>query len=297
MQQFDIACVVFEGDVRLLELQLISIDRLFDLSTLGTYWLIVNGQSDALEAQVRAFIYGLSPTLRGKIVIVPAPDIGGKLTGWRGQQVLKLMISRRIETETYLVLDAKNHFIKPAAAGDFFAEGKALTYREPASPLMQRLLVPSLAYFDVGGDEAMAQAMPTITPYPMYTSLVRGLIDEVEGREGKDFSSAFLQNLKEVGEFFLYYGYLRWRGEVDARYVHRPKSCVTLFATWPEEPALIDRVLGFVTQPEVLMFGLHRLRLPKLSPEHSQRIARMWQEAGLATAEEATYYLTPPPSS
>lgn len=298
MQQVDIVCVVFEGDVRLLELQLVSIDRLFDLDTLGTYWLIPNGEADGFEAGLRGFVDRLRPALRDKVRILPASTLATeKLGGWRGQQVIKLLVSRRIAALTYLVLDAKNHFIRPASAADFFRDGKALTLFERPSPAMQYLLVASASYFGISLDEAMAEAMPTITPYLMYTDMARALLDEVEKREGMPFARAFLINLKGFGEFLLYYAYLRWRGEIAGRYVNGPRTCITLFAKWPEEAAVIGRVLDGVSRPEVNMFGLHRLRLPILDREHKQRIAQMWQVAGIATADEAEYYLEPQSSS
>ncbi|QCX28684.1 DUF6492 family protein [Nocardioides jishulii] len=292
--EFEVLSIAFELDVRLCQLQLTSFDRFFDLDTLAKFTVIVNGGEPVLQ-ELRRHAETLSPRLREKLVLVEPHDLRpGDFNSWRGQQILKLIFARRVETSHYLVLDSKNHLVKPASAADWFDErGRGRTVLTPTSNLMRRLLIASYEVFELDADP-MAPVMPTITPYLMQTDLVKAMMREVGQRAGVPFVRAFRRVYPQVGEFFLYYAYLLYRfGSVDDLYYDDVPNCVTLFTTYPETAEVVHRELDRLADPEIQFFGLHRNRLPQLDDLQRERITQVWHDAGLLTAHPAEYYLTP----
>lgn len=292
--QFEVLSIAFELDVRLCQLQLTSFDRFFDLDTLSRFTVIVNGGEPVL-AELRRHAETLSAELRSKLVLLEPHEMRkGDFNSWRGQQILKLLFARRVETSHYLVLDAKNHLVKPASAADWFdAQGRARTHFSPVSDHMRHLLVASFEVFDLDRDP-MAPAMPTITPYLMRTDVVKAMMRDVAAIAGVPFVRAFRASYPKVGEFLLYYAYLLHRfGTTEQHHYDAPSACVTLFTIWPQEPAVIWAELDRLDTPDVVFFGLHRNRLPQLDEAQRARISAMWREAGLLDVHPADYYLTP----
>jgi hypothetical protein len=72
----------------------------------------------------------ISGALMNKTRFLPAPEVAtlAPMRAWRAQQVLKLEVARRVATEQYLLLDAKNHFVRPTTSADFWHDGRIRTY-------------------------------------------------------------------------------------------------------------------------------------------------------------------------
>lgn len=294
-RQIEVLTIAFELDVRLCQLQLTSFDRFFDLDTVAKYTVLVNGGEEVLE-QLREHALTLSAELRDKLVLLPTEELRkGDFNSWRGQQLLKLIFARRVKTSHYLVVDAKMHLVKPASAEDWFDEhGRARTYFTPAGSLMGPMLKASYEVFGITDRDPEGIAMPTVTPYLLITSEVLAMIRAVTERSGVNFGRSFMRTYPKVGEFFLYYAHLiHTYGSVDHLYYDEPRPQVSLFTWWPPEPEIVHREIGRLADPEILFFGLHRNRLPQLDDSQSERIAQVWEEAGLLTAHPASYYLTP----
>lgn len=294
MEEFEVLSVTFELDVRLCQLQLTSFDRFFDLSTLTRFTVLVNG-GNTVRQQLEEHADTLSPEFREKLVLLdPAELFPGDLNTRRGQQILKVIFARRVETSHYLVLDSKNHLLRPASARDWFDEkGRARTRFAPPYAMMSKLLAASYEAFDLDLDP-QSPAMPTITPYLMVTEEVRALIREIRERTGTNFVRAFRRHYPQVGEFFLYYAFLLHRyGTVDHLYHDAPRNCITLFTVWPQDPDVVRAELAELSAPEIQFFGLHRNRLRQLDAEQREAIAAVWSGAGLLAARPASYYLTP----
>ena len=128
--------VTFEGDARLAVLQVLSVDRLLDHENVNRYIIILNGQDNAaVETFLRASVDPeVGAELAAKIEYVPASELLplNDPQGWRGQQLLKLVVAHYSTARYYLVLDAKNHFIHRTLVSDFFTETAIKTIRRPA---------------------------------------------------------------------------------------------------------------------------------------------------------------------
>ena len=289
-RRLEIVTLAFEDDLELCALQLSSIGQLFDLRRVPKVTVIFNGQDNAaLRCEFASLLGNRIPkSLHKKLVFLDADTLCQKPLGWRGQQALKLMIAKRVKTRLYLVLDAKNHFIQRCGPEIFFSErNRPKTWLEPPSEAMRKLLLSSLDYFGMQSDGAIANAMPTITPYLFYRKKVIGLVDEVERRESISFEDAFLTRMKGVSEFWLYYAWLLYSERRPRRlYDHAPKICQTLFATWPTDHAVANRMIDDLDR--FSMFGLHRLRLSQLTTKQRSAILDRWRRSGLPIPEALT---------
>lgn len=293
LPSMDLVCVTFEGDARLNVLQVLSVERLFDHSGIGTYFIILNGvDNKSLREFFSKELRGrVSPELEAKMVFREANDVlgGHEGIGRRNQQLLKLMIAREVTSETYLLLDAKNHFIRHSSRADFFHSGMIKTVRSKPSPALFEYAVASLQVFGAA-PQLVENALPTITPYVMVTSEVLDLIRRIEKQFNKSFLESFDEDLRSTTEFFLYYSHLVTNGR-PLSYVAAPPLVTTLFTQWPQDPAVVMRLITDAERSTRPLFGLHRLRLPQLTAEQSDAIARLWRIGLLESQEDEAWFL------
>ena len=193
---------------------------------------------------------------------------------------MKLSISALSDKEHYLVLDAKNHFIRKLKRDDLFSEsGKPISHLQIHGGYLKTCLKESCSYFDVDVDPDKA-VLPTVTPYLMITSLVKDLLKEVEKREGNGIYELISKNDK-ITEFLLYFSYLAYRGGIEHFYSLETKPYATLFTKWPESEGDIKRVLESTKQDNVWMFSVHSKRFSQLKVNEIDFIASLWVERGL----------------
>lgn len=55
-EKIDIACVVFEGDLKLLILQIISVSQNFEIDQLGNYLIILNTEDNRLKEEIEKYL-------------------------------------------------------------------------------------------------------------------------------------------------------------------------------------------------------------------------------------------------
>src|SRR5271166_4460795 len=126
-----ILTVVFGEEINLLALQARSLARFFEPSSIDEIIIIVNGKQQLdVEQRVHDVVLQAYGTLSERVTTILADDVHRfryPEAGWHTQMALKLLAAPRVSTTWYLVLDAKNHFIRPASVRDFFADsGRAL---------------------------------------------------------------------------------------------------------------------------------------------------------------------------
>ena len=128
----DFLTLVFgsKTEIGLLKLQAIGFKRVEPtfIDQIGTIFIFYN--DDGIENL--EFIKTFYPdTLRSKVSIIYRDNVTRQheRTNWRNQQYFKLFISKFIQSEYYIVLDAKNHFIRDVNINDFFSDGKPKLYQ------------------------------------------------------------------------------------------------------------------------------------------------------------------------
>jgi hypothetical protein len=289
----EIHTVSFEFDVRLLELQLLSIDKMFEHDVLNSLVITLNGKdNDSLAERVKEFLNEeVSHALAKKVRIARANDfITASADGWKDQQYLKLYTVAGSNADWVIVLDSKNHFIKKTNCSDFFDGGRAKTFFGAPSGQLQAWLTASKGVYGVDVDDC--RAMPTVTPYLMRPDLVRLMLGSLSvDRDIHNRDNIFESpKLAGVSEFFLYYAFLERVSCIDLYYVAADRLCETLYTVWPQNHEIVERYLRELKAGKFHMFGLHRKRLPQLSEVEKSMIEELW--APLQLRRRAAYYLT-----
>lgn len=296
-RSLEFVTVVYRPEVPLLRLQARSFERHMDRRHVERIHILINEPEPRVcedeVADIAANEYG---EFSGRVKIWRAVDLLGSVSarGWRTQQILKLLISREIESEKYTVLDAKNHFIKEISEKNFLhSDGRPRSFWTAQDGSLRKFLVNSLRY--MGLDEAVAnqKVMPATTPFTLYTRAVKEMLCEIEAREGAKFEDVFLSPGRDLTEFFLYFGYLlKIEQNLDRIYRFGARNAVTLFTRWPDTAEQQDAVLRKLEEPNIVVFGLHKNRFAVLDDDARAKVYRTWVQSRLFDSESqaAAFY-------
>jgi hypothetical protein len=296
--RFDIVCVFFDGDRTLQEIQARTIGLFIDEQLVNNVIFVFN--EDRTMERETFFRDRVLPRLGNfiqKHKLYFAEDISsGNLdgSGWRTQQALKLAIARKVSSRLYMVLDAKNHFIRQVVKADLFGPRNLPRsfWARPTGNLTQ-CFIKTCAVFEIDPEPYMLKAMPATTPYMMYTEHVLGAIDYLEFKEGANIDAIFTKRNRYLTEFFSYFAYLvsRTTGP-DELYDFGRRTAISLFTRWPLEEAVADETLRKLSGPSITTFGLHRNRIPQLTDGQKEMIVSLWLQRGIASnREEAVGWL------
>lgn len=291
-----LASIVFEGDLRLQILQLLSVDRLYDYSTAHEYTIVINsGPSDPVRRGIQDVIESkISDGLRRKISIIDFSDLLPDSTpgGYYDQQALKLALAnyyiQRYDAAYYLMLDAKNHFVKPSNVEDFFNQGRPLSSRIETSNYWRNYVSNSMKALQIDAQSGR-NMLPSITPYVLYTDQVVELNNYLTNR----YQSDLLTAVGETGgtEFLLYYAQLLKSGAIS-RYDLGGVPARTLFTSWPQDAETVVNIIHSFFSESVCIFGLHRNRLPQLTDEQIELIDNLWHQHLLNADEDTDWFLS-----
>ncbi len=294
----DLVVVGFSGELRILKLQARSL-RLFAPKAFNRIHYVINeADTRRFEAYFEAEIVPELGPLAESAQLLPGEQVAGMpLTrmDWRSQQSLKLLAARHVQADSFLILDSKNHFIRPVTNSTFIADdGRMRTHRYEFNEKFRSKFENGCHYFGATLPGPDIQALPTATPFMMSAVAACDLIKRVETQEGEAFHKFFLGS-KDYTEFYFYFAYLLSQpGLLDTLYVTRSRPQVTLFRSAAPDPAQLEKLLPVLDREDVHTFGVHRAALQAANPEMLAAIAKIWQRFGLVENEaEATYFLTP----
>ena len=129
-REIDIVTIVCDRDLPLLKIQLESFYKHVAEECFHEYVIIVNG-NDLLKKYISNVICGYHNKIRVLTAIeIANNDNIAQVDGYISQQILKLLYSRRTEANNYLVLDAKNHFIRSYVFDDIYISNKLISAKE-----------------------------------------------------------------------------------------------------------------------------------------------------------------------
>lgn len=290
MAPIPIASIIFEGDFRLGVLQALSIDRLYDLDTLSEYVIILNGENNSvLRKKMDAALRSTSREFREKITYLQWQDVLGSTpkVGFYDQQSLKIAVASHFNTDHYILLDSKNHFVAPASADTFFDHGKPIGPLTKTGDYWKVYLSRSARAIgaDPGGD--WEYMMPSVTPAVMMTDQVLAMSENLKDKYGLPLPAAMEKS--KGTEFLLYFAHLRKTGHID-KYVNVEMPYRTLFTNWPQDPSVVALFIREVGEQRPI-FGLHRNRLRQLTSEQKTLISGLWSEHLLNEWEEPSWFL------
>ena len=155
-------------------------------------------------------------------------------TGWRKQQTLKLLISHTLRNDFYVVLDGKNHFIRPVNRATFVtADGKMKSFRARQQGSLRPYFVNACAYFGLDPELYVNSAMPATTPFVLSRRLVRELLDAIQVQERTPFTEFFHAPKRKKKMYFAFIKVPR-HSPIDDLYKFGKRNTVTLFTRWPD---------------------------------------------------------------
>ena len=277
--------VAHAADYRLLWLQARSLNRYLDRDLLSEIVVIQNNpQLSRLRGWRRAMLqeYGsLAPAVRF-VDVRQITDVPPYISGWFSQQILKLMAARIVETKRYVVLDAKNHLVFPLSRQCIeTSSGKMLLHpMNYEHHNMRPFLANTLDYFGLTLQDHVKSFLPTTTPFPLSTDVVRDLVDYIEVREKKPFPEAFVYDGFKRTEFFLLGAYLLATGRQFADFYDLSEQG---WATvWPEDTAEdIRKKIAWCENNARAVFAVHRRAIPQFDEATRFEIATFWRRRHL----------------
>jgi hypothetical protein len=286
-----IITVTFWLDRGALWLQARSLRRFLDPEMLEEFIIVVSDNDSRMLQFVQTTISAELGSLAERVRMRSPGDYGCRLqspSGWRLQQALKLAAVAAASTPVTLILDSKNHLVRPLTTSDLFTTtGKLRSWTAVHWGHMQRFFEASFAYMGVPFRPYIGTSLPTITPFLASRCTVRRLIEDIEKTEGEDLFSFFLRPDNDVTEFFLIMAFLiKEHGSVQYEYdLGRPLG-VTVFVNNVENDEL-ESLTEPVRLGLVPFFAMHWSVIPKMTDKQRRLLTDLWEEAGLVAAHEA----------
>lgn len=303
----DIVTVLCRRDLHNMVLQARSIRLFFDKRELGQVLVICNERSDPLRHEE---LQRITDELPG-VVFIRSEELlplrGGPLLdacrlarnatrGWYTQQVLKLAASRLVASEFYLILDAKNHFVRPVCTTTFLADdGRALAEIGLVSRMQKefnRVWRNCLDYFGIDPAIYPGDAIAPQTPFVARKDLVCDLMEDVEARQGAPFTDAILSRMPDLYEFLLLQAFAVHRhGSLHHLYKSLPRSFKTIAKYEVLDDDKFKLAMDHASDDRIVTFAVHWAAEALLSWQQRQRIGDYWQERGLVASPQEAFKL------
>lgn len=303
----DIVTVICRRDLSAAVLQARSIRLFFDSATLGRVLFICNEPSGELTKAELGPIANENPNVqfisseqflpsgRRPLVSNARRTLHPFATeGWFTQQIIKIAVGRVVESDAYLLLDAKNHFIKPASRATFMADdGRGVATFGPLSRIrtsFQPVWRNCYSYFGLDPEAFTGDVIRPQTPFVVHKNLACDLMDEVELREGAPFSEAMLARMPELFEFFLIQAFAVYRdGRLDRLYRNASPRFATIFHSVVAKEPSFNAVLERAARDDVVTFGVHWAAVLLMSSAQRRQIAEFWKSCGLVTSQQEAF--------
>lgn len=196
------------------------------------------------------------------------------------QQALKLAIGRAANAPYILILDAKNHLVRPVVAASFIgARGRPRSALARRDADQQRWIEASFRRMGMAPPSLETPAPPSITPVCMQTQVLRDAVEAIERRIGP-IETFFARKRTRETEFMLLYAYVLGRyGSWEAVFDDGLVPPATIFRSTSD--VKIRELLDRVERGDADFLSIHRSRIGKFDPEIQSRLEQVWQGRGL----------------
>ena len=224
--------------------------------------------------------------LANRVRFVPSELLGAlpPAAGWWTQQALKLLVCRIVASGRYVVLDAKNHLVRPLR-GSFLegTDGRMLArrYDYRLHPL-RHFLERTLLFCRVPAEAHLGWFMQAGTPFTIDRTDAQKAIDLVETSTGKRFAEGFIN--ARITEFFLLAASLVRRGMLEDRYDFSQIACPVVWGGMAETAAMLSAIQQ-AQDGCAPIFAVHRRVIPKLDEISRGILGRFWVRHGLFGSE------------
>lgn len=279
--KIDLFTVVCDRDLGLLQLQANSIKNYVAPAFLNEIFIIYNEiiekrRMHEIDGIIKNFFAEVQPRIHILFIndIFSQPEIFG---GWMRQQSLKLFAAKLSNTEFYMLLDAKNHFIKSVHADFFFRNGRARSFLMSHENMYRTEYDATFQYFSSSDYFEKNKTMPVWTPYLVKRSIAADMI-KYHFNDDIDFlCSEMLQN--HLTEFLAYAAYLSMRMDPRIIYFFRDPFVQTIWANMVARPGIFEHCINVARQRvDRVCFGIHANALKKLDDDQANILAQFWRE-------------------
>ncbi|GJE02551.1 hypothetical protein GMJLKIPL_4500 [Methylobacterium isbiliense] len=275
----DLVVVIYEEELELAELQAKTIARFIDAQSVNRLIYCINDEDPSTSSRfMRDSIF---PVLaRAGISTLECRRDHFTLKTGRGyclQQVQKLEVSFRVQTDFYVVLDTKNFLVKHFDLNELFSGPYPAVFLETYEETDFRRYMKNMYLSYWGTEEPYDNvALPAMaTPFVFNTAFVRSMIDAVEKKEGMPFGIFFEERFGAGGgysEFLLYSSYLynfQQRANLTEKLSHTSwgESVIS-----PDEIHLL--VEGARNNPSWKMCGIHKGRFDPVAQRTLEEIRK-----------------------
>lgn len=291
--------VTHTSEIFWLQLQAKSINKFVPENEIDQIFVIINEVASSDYASLfRSIVLPFYGKHKSKVTLVPRGElleIPDWVHGWRSQQALKLAsVNLLCQTNSSILLDTKNHFIRTASRDRFFeTDGRIKTWRMDHDGHMRKFFEASLENFELSSETYIKNWTPTVTPFCVLREDVKECLAELDRKWGDRYlERIFIRSDCFSTEFFLVSAFLQKKyGDLDRRYVFREPFSVILFADKLEDDNRFGSIMHQASLDRCLSFALHHLTVKKLKAHHKYQIAGLWLSCNLINElEEARPY-------
>jgi hypothetical protein len=296
-RDLEIVTIVFDREIELFRLQARSLARNISAEFRRIHVILNEPASSGFYEEVAAIVeteFGHSE--RERVRIWSSRDLlsVSDPRGWFTQQILKLKIASYVESEKYVVLDAKNHLIRKTDVNSFLSpDGRPYMARTFNNMPLKDYILGSLRTFGLDSNIADQYSMPSITPFVLYRDCVLAMMKDIERIHGRQFDDYFLYGENLVSEFGLYSAYFIANDiNLEDAYWCDRAICITFWKQWMPTEEKQLKALSVVANEGIVMLGLHRNCMVSMSDKARATIFDIWIEAGLFkdASDAATYW-------
>ena len=214
--------------------------------------------------------------LQGRVRILRVPEISDVVlpSNWFSQQIYKILVARCVEADHYLVLDGKNHFIRPVNYKDYFnSERKPRLFKGyPGS--MVKYYHRCLQYFGAVDPYAdKSEQLVTTTPYLLKKADVLDMVRHIEEKERTSFIQFFERyKFTSISEFYLYSTYLILTKKID-NYRLTMYNFRSIMSNPTASYNIYEKIgVGTLNNPKIKIFGLHRAAVLTMDDTYKQNL-------------------------
>jgi len=270
-------------EINLLKLQAVSFTYV-DAELVNKVWLICN---DMNRCNFKEIIDCYPESMREKVTGINVLNkIKNFNTCSNDQQIHKFQAANLVKTDYYIVLETKNHFLKPIFRSDYFDEkGKPRLFVCNPGNLIKNYY-SCLEYYNIkcpfNYDEGSGGKLITTTPYLLCKSDVLEMIAYITKKEGEPFYNYFLRANSDLTDFYLYSTYLILANKLQ-KYKLTPRNFRSVVSGPITSWNSCEYNCSILTQyPQIKIFGLDRSVIQKITKEDAyndkERLAEFYSK-------------------
>jgi hypothetical protein len=286
--KLDFVTILFNNDVEkdLLKIHAYSL-KYIDIHIINKIYVLFNDNIEHKKTFKKLFeedIINYYPcNLRDKINLLFLDDVGldFKQSNWFTQQIVKIVVSKIIKSEYYVVIDTKNHFIENITIDYFFRNNKPYLYFNPNPDKLLEYYSNCLNYFNVKSrfnHRNNSFRVQTTTPFLFITSECLNLINHIEDKEKMTFDTFFITK-SLFTEFFLYYAFLIYSKKDDLYdYEYNKMHPIIIIGNNNEYYNKWEYKQDVINKNKIYVFSLHRLCFFILDNQYKEKLIEFYKE-------------------